>query len=195
MGWDTDVAQPTVVFDACVLYPAPVRDLLIGLATTGLFRARWTEHIHEEWVRNLLANRTDLTYSQLQRTKTLMNKAVPDCLVEGYESLIDSLELPDRGDRHVLAAAIRSRADLIVTFNERDFPPGILQEFGVSTEHPDDFVMGLLDTDRDLVVAVARAQRSRLKNPPKSVLEFLDTLRNQRLDKTALVLQGVIDRL
>ncbi|MBF0462970.1 MAG: PIN domain-containing protein [Magnetococcales bacterium] len=189
------MAKSTVVFDACVLYPAPVRDLLIGLATTGLFRARWTEHIHDEWVRNLLANRPDLTCSQLQRTKALMNRAVPDCLVEGYEHLIESLDLPDQDDRHVLAAAIRSHADLIVTFNERDFPPNILHKFSLSTEHPDDFVMGLIEMNRGAVATVVRNQRARLKNPPKSVVAFLDTLRNQRLDKTALALQEMDDRL
>ncbi|WP_376694116.1 hypothetical protein [Wenzhouxiangella sp. EGI_FJ10409] len=69
-----------VVYDVCVLYPAPLRDFLIRLATTGLFAARWTRQIHEEWMRNLLAERTDLSEEQLQRTRALMDMAIPDCL-------------------------------------------------------------------------------------------------------------------
>ena len=100
----------TVVYDACVLYPAPLRDFLVRLAVTGAFRARWTEAIHDEWVRNLLANRADLSREKLERTVALMNQAVPDCLVEGYELLIGGLDLPDPDDNHVLAAAIRCDA-------------------------------------------------------------------------------------
>ena len=110
-----------VVFDACVLYPAPMRDILIRLATAGLFAAKWTDRIHDEWTRNLLAQRPDLA-DALERTRSLMDQAVPDCLVEGYESLIEGLSLPDPDDRHVLAAAIRAGAQTIVTINLKDFP-------------------------------------------------------------------------
>lgn len=73
------------VFDACVLYPAPIRDLLLRLAVTGLFRARWSERIHDEWIQAVLRNRQDLKREQLDRTRELMDQAVPDCLVSGYE--------------------------------------------------------------------------------------------------------------
>ncbi len=101
------MANFTAVFDACVLYPAPLRDLLMSVALTEQFHARWTSEIHDEWVKNLLKQREDLTEAKLQRTVELMNAAVPDCLVENYEGYIDSLELPDLDDRHVLAAAIK----------------------------------------------------------------------------------------
>ena len=94
------------LYDACVLYPAPLRDLLMHLAMTDLYHAKWTNDIHDEWIRNVLANRPDLKRSQLERTRELMNKYVRDCLVEKYEHLILSLRLPDLNDRHVLAAAI-----------------------------------------------------------------------------------------
>ena len=116
------VAVPAVIYDANVLYPAPLRDLLIRVAMAGLVRARWTDAIHEEWIRNLLRNRPDLGAEQLKRTRQLMDRAVPDCLVIGYEGLIDGLRLPDMDDRHVLAAAIHARATLILTLNVRDFP-------------------------------------------------------------------------
>ena len=91
----------TAVYDACVLYPAPLRDLLMRLAVTDLFRAKWTEAIQDEWTRSVLRDRPDLSADQLQRTRTLMNDNVRDCLVTGYEELIPALHLPDPDDRHV----------------------------------------------------------------------------------------------
>jgi hypothetical protein len=104
------VADFIVLYDACVLYPAPLRDLLMHLALTDLFRAKWINSIHEEWIRNVLAKRPDLQSAQLYRTRDLMNAHVRDCLVSGYEDLIPALSLPDQNDRHVLAAAIASGA-------------------------------------------------------------------------------------
>ena len=111
------MASFVAVYDACVLYPAPLRDLLLRLALTDLFRARWTERIHEEWMRSVLKDRSDLSAQQIQRTRELMDLSVPDCLVTGYEGLIENLDLPDPNDRHVLAAAIRCQAGVIVTYN------------------------------------------------------------------------------
>jgi hypothetical protein len=88
-----------------VLYPAPLRDFLIRLGLSGRFRARWSAQIHDEWKRNLLLNRDDLTAEQLNRTSALMDRAIPDALVTGHEELIAGLTLPDVDDRHVLAAA------------------------------------------------------------------------------------------
>lgn len=100
------MANFTAIYDACVLYPAPLRDFLLRLAMTELFRARWSDHIHGEWMNGVVRNRPDIPIEQLDRTRKLMNQAVPDCLVTGYEELMDSLQLPDPNDRHVLAAAI-----------------------------------------------------------------------------------------
>src|SRR5436305_1222930 len=130
------MANFTVIYDANVLYPAPLRDLLMCLALTDLFRARWTDDIHDEWIRNVLEARPDLKREQLERTRELMNANVRDCLVEGYQGLIPALTLPDPDDRHVLAAAIRANASVIVTFNLRDFPPDLLAPYGVETQHP-----------------------------------------------------------
>lgn len=78
----------TAIYDACVLYPAPLRDFLMWLGLSGRFRARWSAQIHDEWKRNLLLNRSDLTREQLDRTSTLMDQAIPDGLVTGHEVLI-----------------------------------------------------------------------------------------------------------
>lgn len=77
------MANFTAIYDACVLYPAPLRDFLMELALTDLFKARWTDEIHDEWIRNVLKNRSDLTIEKLTRTKNRMNTAVRDCLVTG----------------------------------------------------------------------------------------------------------------
>ena len=110
-----------VFYDANVLYPAQLRNLLMHLALIGVFRAKWSAEVHEEWIRNLLINRADLTRTKLERTRQLMDKAAPDALVRGYEHLIPGLALPDPNDRHVLAAAIRAGASVIVTCNLADF--------------------------------------------------------------------------
>ncbi|WP_318366988.1 PIN domain-containing protein [Enterobacter sp.] len=128
-----------VVLDACVLYPSFLRDLLIRLGLTGLYQPKWSAIIENEWQRHLLANRTDLTEDQIQRTAMLMNKAVPDAMVTGFEPLIDSIDLPDVDDRHVAAAAVRSNAEIIVTFNLKDFLAPALDAFGIEALHPDDF--------------------------------------------------------
>jgi hypothetical protein len=99
-----------------VLYPAPLRDLLVELsAGAGLYRAKWTAEIHDEWIRNVTKDRPELDSKLLERTRDLMNRAVADCLVEGYQELATGLVLPDQGDRHILAAAIHTAADAIVT--------------------------------------------------------------------------------
>lgn len=163
---------------------------------TGLFRARWAEQIHDEWTRAVLRRRSDLTADRLQRTRDLMNRAVPDCLVEGYEPLIDSLTLPDADDRHVLAAAIAGKADVIVTLNLKHFPQTALAPFGIEPQHPDDyFIYHLLDLAPETVCESIRQQRVALKNPPKTVAELLDTLRNEGLPQIATALNQFADEL
>lgn len=174
----------TALYDACVLYPAPLRDLLMRLAIADLFRARWTDEIHGEWIRSVLENRPDLTREKLERTRDLMNSHVRDCLVSGYEDLIEGLELPDADDRHVLAAAIRTRASVIVTYNLDDFPTDYLAKYGLEAQHPDEFITHLLDLHPAAVCSAAKSQRAALKNPPKTVDEFLEALAKQRLPET-----------
>ncbi len=176
---------PIVLYDACVLYPAPLRDLLMRLALADLFRARWTDEIHDEWIRNVRANRPDISPGSLARCRELMDRHVPDCLVAGYEALIPTLTLPDPDDRHVLAAAIHGGAQLIVTFNLRDFPPPALERYGIQAIHPDEFVVGLLDEQPASVLEAMRLQRAGLKNPPKSVVEYLATLTQCGIAATA----------
>jgi predicted nucleic acid-binding protein len=171
----------TVLYDACILYPAPLRDLLMRLALTDLYRARWSDQIHEEWMTAVLRNRSDLSRAQLERTRSLMNSHVRDALVDGYQSLIPALELPDPDDRHVLAAAIKCGADLIVTFNLDDFPDEVLASYGLGACHPDPFLVDQLNLDAERVCMAMRQHRASLKNPAKTVEEYLATLEEQGL--------------
>ena len=179
----------TVIYDACVLYPAPLRDLLMHLALSDLYRARWSDRIHDEWMRNVLASRPDLTQEQLDRTRRLMNAHVRDCLVTGFEHLIPAIELPDPDDRHVVAAAIHSGASLIVTFNLKDFPPEALKPYNLAAQHPDDFIVDLLDLHPAGVLEAAANHRQSLKNPPKTADEYLDTLLAQGLTQSVAVMR------
>lgn len=175
----------SVVYDANVLYPAPLRDLLMHLAMTDLFRAKWSQSIHEEWIENLLENRKDLTRERLERTRHLMDENVRDALVEGYEPLINSLELPDPDDRHILAAAIRAGAQVILTINIKDFPEEYLKTFGIEAQHPDEFITGLIDLDSHKVCKAVCRHFDSLKNPPKTEEEYIDTIYRQGLPMTA----------
>ena len=182
-----------MVYDANVLYPAPLRDLFIRVAQAGLVRARWTETIHDEWTRNVLKHNPTLTAGRLARTRSLMNEAVRDCLVSGYEDLIDSLALPDPDDRHVLAAAICAGAEVIVTFNLKDFPAETLARFDVEAQHPDDFLLSLFGLAPGLVCAAIKRQREGLRNPPKTAEELLATLESQGLTRTVAGLREFTD--
>lgn len=189
------MASFTVVYDACVLYPARVRDFLIRLAGTNLVRARWTQDIHEEWITNLLQRRQDLSRDQLEYTRQLMDDAVLDCLVEGYASLVPALQLPDPGDRHVLAAAIRCNAQAIVTYNLRDFPAAQLEPYRIEAQHPDVFALHLYDLNPGAVIAAARSQRQALLNPPESVEEFLQGLLDAGFTETVSQLREIQELL
>ena len=173
-----------VIYDACVLYPAPLRDLLIRLAVKGLVRARWSVQILDECFRNVLANRPDLNASALQRTRDLMSRAIPDVLVTGHEGLIAGLDLPDPDDRHVLAAAIRAGAQVIVTANLSDFPDDKLESYAVEAQHPDEFILHLLDLAPGVVCTTVSEQAAALKNPPRTLADLLDTFRDNGLVQT-----------
>jgi len=182
------MAHFTALYDACVLYPAPLRDFLMQLALTDLFRAKWSNLIHDEWINNLLEDRPALTREKLERTRRLMNSHVRDCLVENFELLIPSIKLPDLNDRHVVAAAIVSRTDVIVTYNLRDFPKDALAPYGLEAQHPDTFIRHLIDLSSEMVYRAAQTCHQRLRNPPKSLDEFLITLEQQRLPQTTRIL-------
>lgn len=185
------MASFTVIYDACVLYPASVRDLVIEIARTGLLRAKWTTRIHSEWINAVARERPELDRARLERVAQLMNTAVLDCLVTGFELLEPGLtSLPDPDDRHVLAAAIHCGAQEIVTFNLRDFPEAVLRPYGVRAIHPDEFIEHLLDLNPEAVCEAVRRIRRRLANPPKSAKDLLENYEQHGLAVSASILWG-----
>lgn len=147
------------MLDACVLYPAPLRDVLVSIAAAHLYRAQWTTQIHDEWI----------------------------------ESLINKLELPDKNDRHVLAAAIYSKSDAIITFNQKDFPSHYLQNFDIDILHPDEFISELYDRSTIQFCECISRLRTRLRNPVIGASECLEILEKQGLVSTVKKLRCNID--
>ena len=182
----------TAFFDANVLYPAELRNFIMRLTLRGLFRARWSDQVHEEWINAVLRQRPDIARSRLERTRDLMNAYAEDCLVTGFESLVEALDLPDPNDRHVLAAAIRTGAGVIVTYNLRDFPADKLEPYGLEAQHPDEFLTHLLDLSPGSAVAAAKEHRHSLKNPPFTSQEYLSLLERQELTQTVAILRNYI---
>ena len=152
--------------------------------------ARATSTIHKEWIRAATATRPDIDPDKWALLRNLIDAHAEDCLVTGYEPLIDVVTLPDPNDRHVLAAAIKGQADVIVTFNLKDYPPDILGVYDLNAQHLDVFVRHLIDLWPSAVIAAARTVRSRLKNPPRTVDEYLQTLERQGLVSTVSELRA-----
>lgn len=178
-----------VLYDANVLYPSTLRDLLIRVGQAGLVQAKWTDQILDEVFGNLATNRPDLDRQRLARTRELMNRAVRDCLVTGYEPLVDALDLPDPDDRHVLAAAIKARAQVIVTHNLKDFPSTVLEEWDMEARSADDFILDQIDLSRDSVYgAVQRIADSRV-NPPATFSDVLAMLERDGLVESVAALR------
>ncbi|WP_044531658.1 PIN domain-containing protein [Herbaspirillum sp. B65] len=185
--------QYTAILDACVLYPAPLRDLLLHLAEAGRFQARWSAAIHDEWTRNLLHQRPEIDAARLMNTVALMNASIEDCMIEDYQFLIDSLSLPDPDDRHVLAAAIVGHADAIVTFNLKDFPRAIVGRHAIEVLHPDDFLLHQYDLEPVRFLTVVKELREGLKRPVVSAEQLVRTYERQGLLQIASRLSEAIE--
>ncbi|MGC8540921.1 MAG: PIN domain-containing protein [Phycisphaerae bacterium] len=186
---------PVVFFDACVLYPAMLRRLLMYMAVDHLFLARWSNAVHEEWMRAVLNNRPDITRRQVERIRDLMNENATDSLVFGFENRISNLTLSDPSDRHVLAAAFQCRASMIVTFNLKHFPVFALKQYDIEARSPDDFICFLVEMVPDMVCRAARRHRLSLKSPPMTVEASLHNLEISGIVKTVKALRDLFASL
>jgi predicted nucleic acid-binding protein len=178
------------VFDACILYPFHLRNVIVQAGVDRLVHARWTDEIHDEWMRNLVANTPGLSVERLAATKQLMTIALPDAMVSGYERHIQTISLPDPDDRHVVAAAIEAKATHILTWNLRHFPARFLKAHGLIRQTPDAFLADLYDEVPQLLLASLANARRNLSKSGLSAEEFLDVLREQKLTQLAKRLRG-----
>jgi hypothetical protein len=181
--------------DASALYPALLRNILMRLAVDDLFRAFWSERVQDEWTQAIFRNRPDLPRAQIERTRRLMDEAVDDAIVSGYEPLIETIALPDADDRHVLVAAIHCGANVIVTANLRDFPPEILSLHGIEAQHPDAFILRLFKASPHEVVGALNRLRRALRNPPMTPAMLVAAMSRQGLIASADALGGFVDAL
>src|SRR5579859_4297338 len=179
-----------VIYDANVLYPNTLRDLLIRIAQLPhLVRAKWTDKILDEVVDALRKNFPDISDEKTGRLRERMNAAVRDCLVLGYEPLIAILDLPDPDDRHVLAAAIKVNAQVIVTWNLRHFPKATLATWGIKAKSPDDFVRDQLDIEPQAVWACVQQIVDSRTQRPVTIDDVLDELARDGLVGSAAALR------
>lgn len=181
------MTRATALLDANILYPAPVRDTFPQLAADDLFGAKWIADIHREWMGALLRNEPRRDRAALERTRDLIGQATRDCLVADYET-IPALDLPDPDDRHVLAAAIVEKCDVIITFNMRDFPPAGLKPYGIDAQHPGEFLVHMLSQTPSPFLDAIRKILSRLVAPPVSARSYVATLSGLGLTGTAKAL-------
>jgi len=181
MAFEASVA----VFDACILYPFHLRNVVVQAAVDRVVEARWTDAIHEEWVRSLAADAPAIPIERLQVTRRLMNDAIPTAMVNGYEKHIPMVTLPDPDDRHVVAAAIAAKASLILTWNLRHFPESALNKFGLRTMNPDKFLSGLFEKAPDLVIGSLANARRNLSKSRVSASDFIAILKGQKLVQLA----------
>jgi predicted nucleic acid-binding protein len=178
-----------VIYDANTLYGNAQRDLLIRIARSGLVQAKWTDEIMDEMIGSLGKKRPDIGEDKLVRLRELMNGAVADCMVTGYEPLTETLELPDPDDRHVLAAAIKSGAQVIVTTNMKHFPPAQLQLWNVEAKLPDDFVLDQIHIDARIVYSCVQQIANSRSNPPGTVEDVLSELERAGLVQAVAALR------
>jgi hypothetical protein len=163
-----------VIVDACVLVQAAVRDTLLRLFERRLFLARWTDEIIDETVRTL-QNRLGRTVQQTDHLVGELRTHFPDAWVEqGYRELISAMTNQEK-DRHVLAAAVKTPCEVIVTYNLRHFPKESLQPFGIEAKHPDEFQIDLYHIDGEIVIHELHQQGAQLTKP-RAIGEVLHSL-------------------
>lgn len=165
----------TCLLDTNVLFPLEIRDILLWFAYYELFTPKWSEDIFQEWI-TIMRNK-DIPEEIILKRIDNVDKAFPDAKVINYQALIETLDLPDPKDRHVLAAAIKSNANIIVTNNLRDFPFEYLESFELKALSVDDFLTDIIDLNPALAVAAFKQMVINRTNPAMDEFTVLDILR------------------
>ncbi|QFZ55828.1 PIN domain-containing protein [Oceanihabitans sp. IOP_32] len=180
----------TCVLDTNVIYPIEIRDLLFWFAHYDLFTPKWSNHIFDEWEDVMI--RKGLEDKEIKKRINRANLAFPDALVINYEPLIEGLTLPDEKDRHVLAAAIKTNANIIVTNNLKDFPNDYLASFGLAAKSADDFIADIIDLNHEKAIEAFKKLVLNRRHPDLDEFEVLDNLRKNGLIQSANYLHSLI---
>lgn len=180
----------TCVLDTNVIYPIDIRDLLFWFASYDLFTVKWSNHIFDEW--EAVMKRKGISDVEIQKRLQNAQLAFPDALVENYEPLVESLNLPDKKDRHVLAAAIKTNANIIVTNNLKDFPQEYLSKFGLTAKSADDFITDTIDLNNELALEAFKALVLNRTNPNLDEFEVLERFRKNGLIDSANYLHSLL---
>ena len=190
MGCMIHSVKFTCVLDTNVIYPIEIRDLLFWFAHYELYTPKWSINIFDEW-KGVMA-RKGLSEQEILKRVGRANKAFPDAMVTNYEALIESLKLPDLKDRHVLAAAIKANANVIVTNNLKDFPPEVLEPHGMFAKSADDFLTDIIDLNHEKAIEAFRKLVLNRRNPDLDEYQVLDALRKNGLTETANYLHALL---
>jgi len=178
------------VLDTNVIYPVIIRDLLFWFAHYDMYTPKWSNHIFDEW--KDVMHRKGVAPEEAEKRVNNANLAFPDALVQNYEGLIEYLNLPDEKDRHVLAAAIRTNAHVIVSNNVKDFPSDVLGKYGLKIKTPDDFLTDIIDLNAETAIQAFREMVLNKKDPDCDEYEVLDCLRRNGLVDTANYLHALL---
>lgn len=171
-----------VFLDTCALYGAYLCDTLLCLAEAGTYRPLWSAGVLDELERNLLER--GLPKEAVSYRVREMRRSFPDAEVRGYENLVESMTC-DPKDRHVLAAAVRGDAEVLITFNTRDFPEGSTVAYDITIVHPDDFLLDQLDLYPGATMAALRTQACGYKHPEMGVEDLLGRLASAGVSRFA----------
>lgn len=170
------MARYTVVLDACVLVPIALADTLLRIAEHGLYRPLWSERILDETADAIREVHPDLPAGSVEGRIRAMTDSFPDATVTDWEAHEAAVTLPDSDDRHVVAVAIRGRADAIVTANLADFPAELLDPLGIGVVGPDEFLLDQLDLAPRVVIEAIREQAEHTRRPPLTPTDLIARL-------------------
>jgi predicted nucleic acid-binding protein len=182
--------QFTCVLDTNVIYPIDIRDLLFWFAYYELYTPKWSKHIFDEWKYVMI--RKGVSEEEANKRIGKAQMAFPDALVDNYESLIEGLHLPDEKDRHVLAAAIKTNANVIVTNNLKDFPEDYLANFGLKVKNVDDFITDLIDLNPKRAIQAFKDLVFHRTNPDLDEFQILDRFRKIGLMDSANYIHSLL---
>jgi predicted nucleic acid-binding protein len=178
------------VLDTNVIYPVLIRDVLFWFAHYDLYTPKWSDNIFDEWKAVMI--RKGIAVEEATKQIQKANAAFPDALVQNYEFLIGKLDLPDKKDCHVLAAAIKINANVIVTNNLKDFPESYLDSFGLKAKSADDFLTDIIDLNNDQAIKAFRELVLNKRHPEMNEYEVLESLRRNGLIDTANYLHALL---